>query len=91
MSITPGQVAPQPQPTAAEQKVTNEQRRAERLIREVQRAHEWRVQVWAQMELKIRGANANLEALGVEPVVPWEPNFQDRSSLDHYASMKITK
>lgn len=72
-------------------KETNEDRRRKRLRKEAVRAHEWRVQVWAQMELKIRGANAQAEVLGAEPYVPFEPDFENEETLKHYAEMQLTK
>lgn len=72
-------------------KESNEERRQDKLRREVTRAHEWRVQVWAQMELKIRRANASLEVSGAEAVVPFEPIFGDDEMLAHYASMTLSK
>lgn len=72
-------------------KETNEDRKRDKLQREVNRAHDWRVQVWAQMELKIRSANASLEVLGSEPVEVFAPQFDDDSMLQHYASMTLSK
>lgn len=73
------------------EKVTNVSRKRDKLTREAQRAHEWRVQVWAQMELKLRGANASLEAMGGEPYVPFDPDFSTMEQLNHYASMTLIK
>lgn len=72
-------------------KETNEDRKRKRLRREATRAHEWRVQVWAQMELKIRGANAEAAVLGAEPYEPFEPQFDSDEMLTHYANMQLTK
>lgn len=72
-------------------KESNEDRKRDKLRRQVTRAHEWRVQVWAQMELKIRTANASLEVLGAEPVEPFEPDFGDDDTLHHYANMTLSK
>jgi len=75
----------------ATEKVTNDQRKRDKLLRSVTRAHEWRVQVWAQMENKIRSDNAALVALGGEAYEPWEPDFTDPEALAHYSSMTLTK
>lgn len=72
-------------------KESNEDRKRDKLRREAQRAHEWRVQVWAQMELKIRTANAQAEVLDSAPYVPFEPDFGDDTMLHHYSTMTLTK
>lgn len=72
-------------------KESNEDRKRDKLRREATRAHEWRVQVWAQMELKIRTANAQAEVLGAEPYVPFEPQFDDDAMLNHYSTMQLSK
>lgn len=69
----------------------NDERKREKLQRQIQRAHEWRVQVWAQSELKIRSAQAGLEILGVEPVDLFEPEFGNDEMLHHYATMPLSK
>lgn len=69
----------------------NDQLRRDKLQRQVRRAHEWRVQVWAQSELKIREAQSGLGVLGTDPVQLFEPNFGDDDMLHHYATMQITK
>lgn len=75
----------------AEGRVTNDSRKLDKLIREATRAHEWRVQVWAQMQSKIKVANASIEALGGQPYEPWEPDFTDPEAVAHYSSMTLTK
>lgn len=69
----------------------NDQLKREKLQRKIRRAHEWRVQVWAQSELKIREGQAGLGVLGVEPVEIFDPKFDDDDMLHHYATMAITK
>lgn len=71
--------------------IYNENRRREKLQRQAQRAHEWRVQVWAQSEQKIQALNAQLALLGADPYVGFEPDFTDPMSLAQYATMKLTK
>jgi hypothetical protein len=72
-------------------KESNEDRKRKRLRREATRAHEWRVQVWAQMELKIQGANAEAAVLGADPYEPFDPDFSTPEMLKHYAEMQLTK
>lgn len=72
-------------------KESNEDRKRDKLRRQAIRAHEWRIQVWAQMELKIRSAQASLEVLGAEPVDLMEPQFDDDEMVHHYASMSLSK
>lgn len=70
-------------------KQQNEDRKAEALMKKAQRAHDWRVQVWAQSERRIRGFNAQLTVLGREEFIPYEPQFDDDTALEHYASMTL--
>lgn len=69
----------------------NDELRRDKLQRQVRRAHEWRVQVWAQSELKIREAQQGLGVLGTDPVELFDPKFGDDEMLHHYATMQITK
>jgi len=73
------------------EKISNDDRKRDKLLREATRAHEWRVQVWAQMENKIRAANATLTALGGEAYEPWNADFDDAEALAHYSTMTLTK
>ena len=70
---------------------SNDDRRAEKLAKEVTRAHEWRVQVWAQSEIRIRRRNAELVAMGREPIEPFDPDFGSLEMLTHYAEMTLTR
>lgn len=72
-------------------KESNNDRKRRKLERQAVRAHEWRVQVWAQSEIKIRAANAELAVLGGEAIETWEPDFESEENLHHYASMTLTK
>lgn len=72
-------------------KESNDDRKRDKLRRSITRAHEWRVQVWAQSELKIRAANASLVALGSDPVEPFPPQFEDDGMLHHYSTMPLSK
>lgn len=72
-------------------KETNESKKRDKLTRQITRAHEWRVQVWAQSELRIRAANASLAALGGDPIEPFEPQFDDDEMLHHYSNMPLSK
>lgn len=72
-------------------KESNDQRKIRALTARATKAHEWRVQVWAQMERKIRGLNAELAILGADAYEPYEPQFDDDAMLDHYATMVLPK
>lgn len=72
-------------------KESNEDRRRDKLQRQVRRAHEWRVQVWAQSELRIREAQSGLEVLGTAPVDLFVPNFGDDEMLHQYANMTVSR
>ena len=77
--------------TTEEKKITNDDRKRDRLIRKIVRAHEWRVQVHAQSELAIRQAQAELAVLGGEPVDLFKPDFDDDAMLHHYSTMSLSK
>lgn len=85
--LTPTQVDEQ----AARLKQSNDDRRADKLQKEIQRAHDWRVQVWAQSELRIQRKNAELEAIGRVAIEPFTPDFGSQEMLQHYAEMTLTK
>lgn len=70
-------------------KQSNDQRKREALLRKANKAHNWRVQVWAQMERRLRGINAELAVLGVEEFQPFEPRFDDDDMLEHYSNMPL--
>lgn len=70
-------------------KVTNETRKADKLRKIATKAHNWRVQVWAQQQRRIAGANAELVALGFEPVEPYPTDFNDPDKVEHYATMSL--
>lgn len=69
--------------------MTNEQRKAEALRKKIEKAHSWRVQVWAQSELRIRQMNAALAVLGESEIEPFEPDFSDDDTLRQYAEMTL--
>lgn len=71
--------------------VYNQKKKQEKLMRQATRAHEWRVQVWAQQEQRIAQINAQLKLLGVPEFVPFDPDFADAEQVQHYATMKLTK
>lgn len=75
----------------AQAKQSNDDRKRDRLERKARRAHEWRVQVWAQSELAIRAANAELEILNGEVYQPYQPEFDNEQMLHHYANMTLPK
>lgn len=70
---------------------SNDDRRADKLAKEVNRAHEWRVQVWAQSELRIRARNAELQAMGRDPITPFDADFDSVDMLKHYSEMTLTR
>lgn len=70
-------------------KQSNDERKIESLMKKAQKAHDWRVQVWAQSERRIRGFNAQLQVLGAEVYEPFEPDFNDPAMLEHYATMSL--
>ena len=70
-------------------KQSNDDRKIESLLKKAQKAHDWRVQVWAQSERRIRGFNAQLAVLGADEYDPYEPDFNDDAMLEHYASMPL--
>lgn len=70
-------------------KKSNDDRKIESLMHKAQKAHDWRVQVWAQCERRIRGFNAQLAVLGAPEFEPYEPQFDDDSMLEHYATMPL--
>jgi hypothetical protein len=70
-------------------KKSNDDRKIESLMRKAQKAHDWRVQVWAQSERRIRGFNAQLEVIGAPAYEPFEPDFKDDAMLEHYATMPL--
>ncbi len=77
--------------TQAQAKQSNEDRKRDALIKKAEKAHNWRVQVWAQSERRIQAINAELEVLGVsDRFEPWEPNFEDAEMLKHYAEMPLS-
>lgn len=70
-------------------KKSNDDRKIESLMKKAQKAHDWRVQVWAQSERRIKGFNAQLTVLGVEEFQPYEADFQNEEMLEHYATMPL--
>lgn len=69
----------------------NEDMRVAKIMAKAQRAHDWRVQVWAQSEQRIQAMNAELQAMGREPFQPYEPDFTDKDRVAHYAEMSLPK
>lgn len=85
MTTTPDS-APAP---ATSVKQSNEDRKREALMKKAKKAHDWRVQVWAQMEIRLRGINAQLGVLGEEPFAPYDTDFDDPAMLKHYSEMTL--
>lgn len=76
-------------PNESALKQSNDDRKRAALMAKAAKAHDWRVQVWAQCERRIRGFNAELKVLGVEPFEPYEPQFDDDAMLEHYSTMPL--
>jgi hypothetical protein len=68
-------------------KVSNEERKAQKLAGRIRRAHNWRVQVWAQSELRIRRLTAELAELGNNPPELFEPEFSSDKKLEGYTTL----
>lgn len=87
----------EPTPTEREQeaqdrlKQSNDDRTEDKLRRRIRRAQEWRVQVWAQSELRIRESQSSLAIMGREEESLFEPQFDDDEMLRHYSQMPLSK
>lgn len=71
--------------------IYNQKKKQEKLLKQAVRAHEYRVQIWAQSEQRIATLNAQLVVLGVDPYVPFTPDFEDPKKLNEYIAMELTK
>jgi hypothetical protein len=65
---------------------TNLGRHHDALKRKIEKDHEYRVRIWAQAEIRIRGRQADLIASGGEPPILFTPDFDDRGLLYEYAA-----
>ena len=74
---------------AATLKQSNDQRKIEALTKKIKKAHNWRVQVWAQNMRRIEAMTAELAVLGAAPVDLFEPDFTDPANVEHYATMSL--
>lgn len=72
-------------------KESNEDRKRKALVARAIKSHEWRVQVWAQMERRIQGINSELAVIGADAYEPYEPQFDNPELLAHYATMTLPK
>lgn len=77
------------QDAAATLKQSNEDRKKAALRQKIEKAHNWRVQVWAQSERRIKAMEAELAVLGDEPINLFEPDFTDPANIEHYATMTL--
>lgn len=68
----------------------NDDMKREALLKRARKAHDWRVQVWAQSERRIKAINLELQMLGANTFEPFEPDFSSEEMLEHYATMKIS-
>lgn len=71
-------------------KQSNEDRKRDALLKKATKAHDWRVQVWAQSQRRIAAINAQLAVLGVEPYQPYEADFTNPEMVEHYATMPLS-
>lgn len=67
-------------------KQTNEERRAERLRREIQKQHGWRVKTWAVAMKYIDERQKELAALGFDEEELFQPDFNNPAMVEEYAS-----
>lgn len=74
---------------SAPAKQSNEDRKIEALRKKVEKAHDWRVQVWAQSERRIKAMEAELAVLGAPPVDLFDPDFSNPEMIEHYATMTL--
>lgn len=70
-------------------KQTNEERKIQALRKKIEKAHDWRVQVWAQSQRRIEAMTAELGVLGAAPVDLYEADFSDPANVEHYATMSL--
>lgn len=67
---------------------TNLGRRIEALQRRIEKDHDYRVRIWAQAEIRIRGREAELREIGGEVPNLFRPDFTDSALLHEYAAQK---
>lgn len=79
-------VAPASNTRKVEQVATNLGRRQAALQRRIEKDHDYRVRIWAQAEIRIRGRIAELQELGGEVPELFRPDFEDRGLLYEYAA-----
>jgi hypothetical protein len=75
--------------TTAPAKQSNEDRKKDALVKKIEKAHDWRVQVWAQSQRRIEAMTAELAVLGAPPVDLYEPDFDNPEMVEHYATMAL--
>lgn len=66
-------------------KETNEERRATKLRREIQRQHNWRVTTWAKAEQYIEERQQVLVNLGFDREELFQPDFNNPAMIAEYA------
>lgn len=72
-------------------KQSNEDRKADAIRRRIDKAHAWRVNVWANRELAILSMQAELTTLGYPEVDLFAPDFTDENLLREYAATQPGK
>jgi hypothetical protein len=65
---------------------TNADRRRVRLLREIKKQHNWRIQTWAKAELYIAKRQAELVELGFGKEDLFRPDFDDQAMIEYYAN-----
>lgn len=70
---------------------SNDARKAERLRRKIERQHDWRVKVWAECEMRIKAAHAELAGMGHSMPDLYKPDFENEAMLEQYSMIKLTR
>lgn len=73
--------------TTAKRVETNEERRAQRLRREIQKQHNWRVSTWAKAIKYIEVRQQELDELGAPREDLFEPDFSNPALVDQYSDL----
>lgn len=63
----------------------NAERRAVKLRQQIQRKHDWRIEVWATGEQKIEEMQMELASLGFARENLIQPDFTDPAMVEFYA------
>jgi len=63
---------------------SNDQRRAVRLRREINKQHQWRVKTWATAQRYIAERQTELRELGFDEEELFEPDFSTEANVELY-------